>query len=216
VKRSPPPPEAEDTDPGYRPPPLRFQVPWGLIAALVVYVLGVGLYVTLSTRSAPEYQAAKHYQAATEILGLDGGKHCTRPELSAAYDHLLEAARYQPQVKDFHRTLEALNGRFAERGWKMPPEFRMRAEAVAGLYERIQEERQPLLVVGMRDQGWAPDQILARPAQVVKWSAFGGLGIVILWFALKLGEKQRNAMIRNQNLERIEQEVADLGRQRRR
>lgn len=216
VKLAPAPPDDEDTDPGFHPPRHRFQVPWGLVAALGLYVVGVGLYVTLSTRSAPDYQAAKHYAAAREILGLDGGKHCTRPELDQAYDHLLEAARLEPQVITFHRMLEGLNGRFEERGWKMPPDFRLRSEAVAGLYRRIQDSREPLLVVGARDQGWDPEQLLRRPEQVMKWSLLGGVGIVVLWFALKLGEKQRQAMARNENLERIEREVADLARQRRR
>jgi hypothetical protein len=215
VKLSPAPAEADDTDPGFK-LPRRFQVPWGLVAALGLYVVGVGLYVTLSTRSSPEYQAAKHYLAAQELLGPSGGRNATRAELERAYDELLEAARLQPQVLTFHRKLEGLNGRFAERHWEMPPGYRLRAEAVAGLYRRIQDAQEPLLVVGAHDKGWDPEQLLARPTQVAKWSVLGALGIVVLWFALRLGEKQRQAMARHANLERIEEEIAEIGRQRRR
>jgi hypothetical protein len=213
----PSPDDDEQTDPGFAPVAIRrVQVPWGLITVLGVYALLVFLYATLSTQRSPDYQAAKHFVAAREILGADGCAKCSRAELTEAYGHLLEAARLEPQVATLHRLLESLNWRFDRHHWKLPGDFKERAEAVAVLYARIQKSNKPILVVGARDMGWDPDQWVDRPKLVAKWAVIGALGMVVLWVAMRWKEGLRRAMARHANLSEIEEEIAESERQKRR
>jgi hypothetical protein len=191
-------------------PRQKFPVPWGLFIALGVYALGVTGYIWVAYWSSPEYQAAEHYNSAWEILGRDEGRKAPREQMLEAYEHLLEAARLMPQVKSLHDQLESLNWRFEERKLRLPPEYTLRAGAVASVWQRIQAEQQPILVVGARNRGWAPDQLADGPATTVKWSMIGVLIIVVIWAWGRFNGNRLRAVEHEQELRKMEREVKEL------
>lgn len=200
-------------------PPRRtlWQVPGikGLCLALGVYALLVLAFVSWRYWSSPEYQAAVHWEEAAELLGSDGGRGISREKLIEAYEHLLEAARLMPQVRTLHERLESLNWRFEERGLQQPEELRRRAEAVAAIWQRIQQEQAPLLVVGMRDRGWAPSQLREGPGTVLAWSSVGVLALFVLWGYWLFNGKRQQEQKHLAELQRLEKDVADAERARR-
>lgn len=163
----------------------RFPTPWGLFIALSVYAVAVVTYVWVSTYRSPEYQAAEHYERAQELLGLDDGRSATRPQLEEAYGHLLEAARLMPRLKELHQRTEAMRWRFEERGWRLDADLTYRAEAVALLWRQAEDAAAPILVVGARDRGWAPEQLMAKPQRIFGLSLVGALAICLVWAYLK-------------------------------
>src|SRR4051794_27390212 len=156
-------------------------MPYGLFIVLAVYGLCVLGYVYLTYWNSPAYLAAEHFQDAGELLGLDDGRKASQETLTQAYGHYLEAARLMPRVKLLHERTEAMRWRFDERHFKMEKDLAMRAEAVAMLWQRIQQEEDPLLVVGARDRGWQPAQLLEGPGRTFWYSLPGGLVIVVAW-----------------------------------
>ncbi|MBI3182560.1 MAG: hypothetical protein HYZ28_10520 [Myxococcales bacterium] len=192
----------------------RLFVPWGLLLALGVYATAVLWYIQHTYWSSPEYQAAVHLYRAQEILGVDGGRKAPRERMLEAYQHLLEAARLMPQVKELHELLERLNWRFEERKLGLPSELRLRAEAVAAVWQRIQRERQPILVVGVRDRGWAPDQLAEGPGRAFRWSLLGVLLIVVAWGYGRFNEKRSRERKREEEIRAMEREVEELAGQR--
>jgi hypothetical protein len=86
----------------------------------------------------------------------------------------------------------------------------MRAEAVSTLYERIRQQQEPMLVTGVRDRGWAPDQLAAGPGQAVLWSLPGAGLIVVLWAVWSFGPVRRKAEEHEQELQKIEADVEQL------
>ena len=204
------------TDPAIHPRGAwRFPMPWGLFIALGVYAALVTLYIAHTYWSSPEYQAAVHYQEAWEILGRSEGRAVARERLIEAYEHLLEAARVRPELKQLHEELESLNWRFEERHWKLPEDLRARAKAVAVLWERIQQEQAPFLVVGARDRGWSAAELVEGPARTAKWSTLGGLVIVLIWGYGQHNAKRVRAREREELLVKGEREVEALGEFRR-
>jgi hypothetical protein len=193
-----------------------FPVPWGLLIALGIYFLCVTAFTWWRYWSSPEYQAATHYAEAVEILGVDDGRKCAPDQLIEAYEHLLEAGRLMPDVKELHERAERLNWRFEERHIKQPIELRHRAEANANVWLANEQKRAPMLVVGVRDRGWAPDQLIDGPATVFKWSFLGVLVIVIIWAYGNWNAKRIRAREHEADLVQVEREVKELGGQRER
>ncbi|MDX2008783.1 MAG: hypothetical protein SFW67_01250 [Myxococcaceae bacterium] len=201
-----------------KPPRPPFPVPWGLFVVLAIYALLVAGYVWKTYYEAPEYQAAQHYAKALALLGVDDGRSCAEPKLREAFHHVLEAARLMPQQKDLAVHTERLRWRFDERGFKADPEDVRRAELVSQAARRVDEERQPWLVTGSRDRGWAPDQLLAGPERVLWWSSPGFVLIFAVWGygqfgAKKARERQHEADLRNDeaDLERLASYRSGLG-----
>ncbi len=194
----------------------RLGVPWGLFVALGVYALLVLGYVWATYWRSADYQAAVHWDQTWAMLGRDAGKNATQAELTQGYRHLLEAARLKPEVKSFHTELERLNWRFSEKGWQVPPELRHASEAVAGLWQRIQQERKPILVVGLRDRGWAPEQLVQGPRRVLMWSPVGGLLIVGVWAYGRFNARRVREQEKEVETQKLERELAERARMRRR
>src|SRR5205823_13928708 len=128
---------------------------------------------------------------------------------------LLEAGRLMPEIRELHERAERLNSVFLERHISQPPELRRRAEANAIVYQRIAQERAPILVIGVRDRGWAPDQLLEGPATTFAWSTVGVLVIVVIWAYGNWNAKRVRAREREAELQKVEREVEELGARRR-
>ena len=209
-----------DTDPevpavaAAKPP--RLGVPWGLFVALGIYALLVLGYVWATYWRSAEYQAAVNWDQAWSILGRDEGRSATQVELTLAYRHLLEAARLKPEVKSFHTELERLNWRFSEKKWEVPPDLRHASEAVASLWQRIQQERKPILVVGLRDKGWAPEQLVKGPKRVLMWSPVGGLLVIAVWAYGRFNVKRVREQEKEVEAQKLERELAERAQMRRR
>lgn len=184
-----------------------FPVPYGLFIVLGVYALGVVGYVYATYWNSDDYVAAEHYEAAGELLGLEDGRNAAQETLTEAYTHYLEAARLQPRVKLLHTRTEAMRWRFQERGFEMDHDLQMRAEAVASVWQRIQQEEAPILVVGLRDRGWQPAQLLEGPGRTFLWSLPGGLVIAVIWAWLRFSGRKVRADEREAELKKIEAEV---------
>lgn len=189
----------------------RFPVPWGLFIALAVYGVMVGFYVYSTYWNSPGYQAARHLEEATELLGVDDGRTCSRERMVEGFVHLLEVGRLVPEERWAHERIEAIRWRFEERKFKLDQDLKMRAEAVAAMHERIRQKQQSFLVVGARDRGWAPDQLLAGPSKVILWSIPGGVVICIVWAWWTFGPNRVKAQEREADLLRQEAAVKELG-----
>jgi hypothetical protein len=191
-----------------------FPVPYGLFIVLGVYAVGVLGYVWQAYWNSPEYLAAEHYAAATEMLGLDDGHSASKETVFDAYKHYLEAARLMPRVKTLHERVEAMRWRLEERGFKLDHDMQMRAEAVAMLWQRIQQEHEPILVVGARDRGWVPSQLLEGPTRTFLYSLPGAALIVVVWAYLRFSGKRVRERDHEAQLKGLEADVKALAGQR--
>ncbi len=196
------------------PPKRKFPVPWGLFVALAVYALAVWGYVWKTYWSSPEYLAAQHYAQALRILGVDDGRKCSEKELLRAFEHVLEAARLMPRVKPLVEHAERLRWRFDERKLKLPEEYKRRVEAVSAVTRRIEQEQEPWLVVGVRDKGWAADQLLEGPEKVVWWSIPGGVVIILIWAYGRFSARAVRDREHEEDLKAKEREVEQLAEYR--
>lgn len=187
-----------------------FPVPYGLFIVLGLYALGVLGYVYATYWNSPAYLAAEHFAAAAALLGVDDGRKASRATLTEAYGHYLEAARLMPRVKLLHERTEAMRWRFEERKFKMDHDLSMRAEAVATLWQRIQQEEEPMLVVGLRDRGWQPAQLLEGPGRTFLWSLPGALVIVVVWAWLRFSGRKARGDDHELALKKMESEVKEL------
>ena len=195
----------------------RIPVPWGLMIALAVYGLFVLGYVYATYWNSPEYQAARHFDAAVALLGVDDGRTCPRPKLEEAFVHLLEVGRLIPQERWIHERIEALRWRFDERHFKLAEDLKMRGEAVAMMHEKIRASREhTFMVVSERERGWAPDQLLAGPTRAVLWAIPGAAVICLLWAWWTFGPNRIKAQEHEAELLKQEAEVKELGAFRRR
>lgn len=192
----------------------KFPVPWGLFIVLGIYALAVLGYVWATYWRSPEYRAAEHFAQADALLGLDDGRKASREQLEAAYLHLLEAARLVPRAKLLHDRVESLRWRFEERKFRMPRDLEMRAEAVAMLWQRLQQEDEPWLVVGARDRGWTPHALLQGPRTAVLWSIPGAVVLSILWAFWKYGPRRVKAQEHEADVQAKERELEALERAR--
>jgi hypothetical protein len=193
-----------------KPPRPPFPVPWGLFVVLGLYGLLVFCYVWKTYFEAPEYQAAQHYAKALALLGVDDGRSCSEGKLREAFRHVLEAARLMPQEKELATHTERLRWRFDERGFKPDVEDVRKAELVSKAARRVDEERQPWLVTGSRDRGWAPDQLLAGPERVVWWSSPGVVLIIAVWAYGQFGARKAREREHEANLKQGEVELERL------
>jgi hypothetical protein len=188
----------------------RIPIPYGLFIALGIYALMVLGYIWLTYWRTPEYQAMEHYVRALQLIGRDEGISCTPEHLLEGYTELLEAARLVPTIRPLHERIEHLRWRFDERHIKLSKDMEMRAEAVSALYERARQEREPLLVSGVRDRGWAPDQLADGPGRAVLWSLPGAGVIIVLWLVWTFGPRRKRAEEHEQELVKHEQELEQL------
>ncbi len=213
--------DAPDTDPEVPivSPPLgkpRLGFPWGLLVALALYGLAVVGYAWATYWRTDDYKAAQSYAAAWQLIGHDEGLKATPEQLTQAYALLLETARMKPEVKDVHDQLERLNWRFEERGLRVPEDLRRSAEAVAVLWLRIQQAQAPILVVGVRDRGWAPDQVVEGPKRLFRWSPIGGFLIVMVWAYGRYNSRRVAEQTKESELQHAEHELAERQRVRER
>ncbi len=192
-------------------PKPKFPVPWGLFIVLTVYALGVLVYVWQEYWESPLYQASQHYAAAMELLGVDDGRSCTPEQLKQGFDELVETARLWPEEQDTAEHVERLRHRFEERGLKLDAERVRRAEAVSVLARRIREQRAPILVVGARDRGWAPDQLAAKPKTVAVWSVGGAVLIIAVWAYLQFAAWRVRSKERLEYVDEIDDQVREAG-----
>jgi len=93
----------------------------------------------------------------------------------------------------------------------MDHDLAMRAEAVAMLWQRIQTEEEPLLVVGMRDRGWQPSQLLEGPGRTFLYSLPGALVIIVVWAWLRFSGRKVRATEHEASLKALEGDVKALG-----
>jgi hypothetical protein len=162
-----------------------------LLIALGAYAAAVLLYLGIGYWRSPDYQAASHYQDAQELLGPTRGGKAKREELIEAYEHLLEAARLKPEVRELHDQLEQLNGVFELRRFELPAELRHRSDAVAMTWRRIQDQHQSMLEGSLRDRGWAPDQLVEGPSRAIKLAIAGAAVIVLGWVGVMFARAPR-------------------------
>lgn len=191
-----------------------FPFPWGLLVVLAIYVAGVYGYVWKTYWESPDYQAAQHYAKALTLLGVDDGRRSPPAELEAAFGHVLEAAVLVPENHFLAQHTERLRWRFEERGLKLNADYARKAELVSKSAQRIEEERSPWLVVGARDKGWAPDQLLAGPERVLWWSLPGFVLIIAFWGYGQFNSRGARERDHEANLRAAEAEAAELGRWR--
>jgi hypothetical protein len=191
-----------------------FPVPWGLFIALGIYALAVLGYVWATYWRSPEYQAAQHYAEALHLLGVDDGRKCSQQQLERAMDHVLEAARLMPRIKPLAEHAERLRWRFEERHFKLDEGMKMRSEAVSALARRVEQEKEPWLVIGTHDKGWAAEQLLEGPQKAVWWSIPGGVVVVLVWGYLRFSAKAVREREHEQDLRSREAEVEEIGKYR--
>lgn len=191
-------------------------MPWGLFIVLGVYALAVLGYVWTTYWNSPEYNAALGYARALMILGVDDGRKCSEAQLNTAFEATLEAARLMPDERQLVDHLEALRQRFEERKFKLKPELVKKVEMMSANTMRIEQERKAWLVVGSRDRGWAPDQLLRGPERALLWSIPGGVLIIAFWAYTRFSGQALRAKEHEADLKQSEREVAELGDFRRR
>lgn len=194
--------------------PRGFPIPWGLFIVLGVYALAVYGYIRQTYWESPEYQAALAYGRALLILGVDDGRRCSEAELTKAFELTLEAARLMPEERQLVDHLENLRHRFEERKFKLNPELVKKVEMMSANTMRIEQQRKAWLVVGSRDKGWAPDQLLAGPERVVLWSIPGGVLIIAFWAYTRMSAKAVRDREHEDDLKQSEKEVEQLGEYR--
>lgn len=191
--------------------PHKFPVPYGLFIVLAVYALCVLGYIWTTYWDSPEYKAALGYARALSILGVDDGRKCTEAQLVKAFEATLEAARLMPEERQLVDHLESLRHRFEDRKFKLNPDLVKKAEMMSANTMRIEKERKAWLVVGSRNRGWAPDQLLAGPERVVLWSIPGGVLIIAFWAYTRFSGKAARDKEHEANLKKVEAEVEQLG-----
>ena len=194
-----------------KPEAAKFPVPYGLFIVLAVYAVCVYGYIWTNYWNSPEYKAALGYARALMILGVDDGRKCSEAQLTVAFEATLEAARLMPEERMLVDHLENLRHRFEERHFKIKPELVKKVEMMSANTMRIEQERKAWLVVGSRDRGWAPDQLLGGPERVVLWSIPGGALIIAFWAYTRFSGKAARDKDHEAVLKQAEREVDDLG-----
>jgi hypothetical protein len=189
----------------------RFPIPWGLFLALGVYALLVLAYVKFQYWDSAPYQAAVHYARALHLLGVDDGRTCSEAQLTEAMKEVLEAARLMPDELELAKHSERLRFRFEERKFKISKDLERHAELVSATAQRHAREQEPWLVVGVRDRGWGPEQLLAGPRRAVLWSIPGGVLLILLWGYGRFSARAVRAREHEDELKKSEAEVKALG-----
>lgn len=195
---------------------LKLSIPWGLFIVLGVYALGVLGYVWANYWDSPEYKAAKAYAQALSILGEEDGRKCSEEGLTRAFELTLETARLMPEERMVVDHLEALRYRFEERKFKLRSDLVQKVEMMSANTRRVEQERKPWLVVGARNRGWAPDQVLEGPERAVLWSIPGAVLIIVFWGYTRFSSKAVLEREHEAKLKQQERDVAALGEFRQR
>ncbi len=215
MKRLPAESEAAAPKEPPKPPSKWTKVPWGLLIVLTVYAAGVYAYIWTNYYDSPEYKAAISYAKALAILGVNDGRRCSEAELNKAFELTMQASQLLPEEKMLVDHLEDLRHRFEERKFKLNKEWVNAVEMMSARTLRIEHERAAYLVVGSRDRGWAPDQLLKGPERVVLWSIPGGVFIILFWAYTQFSTKAKLDREHEEKLKKQEQEVEELGEYRR-
>lgn len=189
-----------------------FPIPYGLFIALAVYAVAVLAYVKFEYWDAPGYVAAEKYSRALWLLGADDGRTCSEAQLTEAMKLILEAARLVPDEKSLAEHTERLRYRFEERKFKIPRDLERHAELVSAAARRREREKEPWLVVGVRDRGWGPEQLLGGPRRVAMWSIPGGVLIVLIWAYGQFNARRIREREHEDDLKKLEAEVKALGK----
>ena len=193
----------------------KFPVPWGLFIVLAVYAFAVLGYVWAEYWNSPEYKAAQKYANALRILGPDDGRRCPEAQLNHAFDLTMQAALLLPEERELVEHLERLRYRFEERHFTLRKDWIASVEMMAARTRRIEQSRQAVLVVGTRDRGWAPDQLLAGPERIFLWSLPGAVLIIAFWGYTRFSSRRVREQEHEADLKRQEREVRELGAFRR-
>jgi len=188
-----------------------FGFPWGLVIVLAVYAGAVYGYIWSQYWNSPEYKAALKYAHALTLLGVDDGRRCSEADLNKGFELTMEAALLMPDEVQLVEHLENLRHRFEERKFKLSKEWVNKVEMMSGHTMRIEQEKKAWLVVGSRDRGWAPDQLLQGPQRVVLWSIPGGVFIIAFWAYTRFSSKAARENEHEAQLKDSEREVEELG-----
>lgn len=202
--------------PPERPPAQKVPIPWTLLWLLLTYAALVTGWVAHRFWTSPEYQAAVAYEEAWSILGKDGGRSIPTAELERAFRQLLIAGYAMPQVKTIHEDLESLRWRYAERRVPLPQPLEFGAEEASRRYRKIEDAREPILVIGLRNRGWEPATLVEGPATVLLWATILGVLGALLWLYFWWERVQARWNQREENLVAVEQELVELGKFRNR
>lgn len=188
-----------------------FPIPYGLFIALAVYAVAVLAYIKFEYWDAPGYVAAEKYSRALWLLGADDGRKCSEAQLTEAMELILEAARLVPDEKSLAEHTERLRYRFEERKFKIPKDLERHAELVSATAQRREREKDPWLVVGVRDRGWGPEQLLGGPKRAALWSIPGGVLIILIWAYGQFNARKIREREHEDDLKKAEAEVTALG-----
>lgn len=188
-----------------------WKIPWGLFIVLAVYAAGVAFYIWTNYYDSPEYKAAQAWANAWTVLGEDEGRSCSEADLNRGFDYLLQTAALIPERAQPVEELESLRHRFEERHFKLSRERRNSVEMLSARTRASLDEKQPWLVVGVRNKGWAPEQLLTGPRRTVMWSIPGAVFIVVFWLYTLFSRKRALADKHEAQLQEHEREVEALG-----
>jgi cbb3-type cytochrome oxidase subunit 3 len=195
--------------------PPKFPIPWGLFVILILYALAVWGYIYKTYYQSPEYQAAVSYASALNLLGVDDGKKCSESKLRSALKHMLKAASLMPSEPWIVEHIERLRWRFDERKLTLSKDDARACELVSDMALKIKEGRQAILVRGVRDREWGPEQLLAGPEKIVWYSIPGGVLIILYWAYLRFASKGARDREREIDLKKQEAHIESLGEFRR-
>lgn len=207
-----PSPAAPPKPPAPRP---KFPVPWGLFVVLAVYAAAVWGYLYQTYWTSPEYLAMQAYGEAMVRLGVKEGETCPEEDFLKGFDKLLEAANLVPEERELLKKLERLRYLAEARKIPLSKDQIRHVEMMSVRAKNIAEERKPWLVVGVRDKGWAPDQLAQTPKRVVLWSIPGAVLIIAYWGYLHFSAARVRAKEHEADLKKSEREVEELGEFRR-
>lgn len=189
-----------------------FSVPWGLFIVLGLYAAAVYMYIWTNYWDSPEYKAARSYARALALLGDGDGRRCSEADLNQAFKLTMEAAVLLPDERGLVQHLEDLRHRFEERHLKLNKEWVNQVEMMSARTLKREQERQSIGVVGVRDKGWHPEQLLAGPERVVLWSTPGAVLIIAFYTYTRLNRRAHLAKEHEAQLKAQEKEIEDLGR----
>lgn len=193
-----------------------FSFPWALLVLLGLYAAGVYMYIWVNYYDSPEYKAARSYARALALLGDGDGRRCSEENLNQAFKLTMEAAVLLPENRDLIDHLESLRHRFDERKLKLNKEWVNQVEMMSARALKRDQERQSIGVVGVRDKGWHPEQLLAGPERVVMWSIPGAVLIVAFYAYTRFNRRAYLQREHEEKLKSQEKEVEELGHFRRR
>ena len=188
-----------------------FPFPWGLLVVLGVYCVALVGYVYTQYWSSPEYVAAQKYTQARQLLGLDECAKCSESELNEAMVLVLEASRLVPDEQWFPLQIERLRWQFERKKFKLSVDLARKAELVSLQARRAAEKKQPYLVIGAKDKGWAPEQILAGPQRALLWGVPGLVLIIAWWAYLRFAAHRVRQKDREGELKKAEANLQELG-----